>query len=43
VTAAGLFLLPGYKDKPGVLAVARHSGVERGILLSAQRVLAEHG
>jgi uncharacterized protein YbjT (DUF2867 family) len=30
----GLFLLPGYRDMPGVLAAARHAGVEQVVLLS---------
>jgi uncharacterized protein YbjT (DUF2867 family) len=32
--ARGVFLLPGYRDMPGVLAVARRAGVERVVLLS---------
>ena len=30
----GMFLLPGYRDMPGVLAAARQAGVERVVLLS---------
>jgi uncharacterized protein YbjT (DUF2867 family) len=30
----GLFLLPGYADLPGLLALARRAGVERVVLLS---------
>jgi uncharacterized protein YbjT (DUF2867 family) len=30
----GLFLLPGYRDMPGILAAARHAGVARVVLLS---------
>jgi uncharacterized protein YbjT (DUF2867 family) len=30
----GMFLLPGYRDMPGLLAEARHAGVERVVLLS---------
>lgn len=33
--ATGLFLLAGYRDMPGVLAVARDAGVRRVVLLSA--------
>ena len=32
--AAGMFLLPGYRDMPGVLAEAGRAGVERVVLLS---------
>jgi uncharacterized protein YbjT (DUF2867 family) len=32
--ASGLFLLPGFRDMPGVLAAASRSGVERVVLLS---------
>jgi len=32
--ASGMFLLPGYRDMPGVLAMAGRSGVERVVLLS---------
>jgi uncharacterized protein YbjT (DUF2867 family) len=32
--AAGIFLLPGYRDTPGVLAEASRAGVERVVLLS---------
>jgi uncharacterized protein YbjT (DUF2867 family) len=32
--ARGVFLLPGYRDMPGVLAEARRAGVERVTLLS---------
>jgi uncharacterized protein YbjT (DUF2867 family) len=32
--ATGLFLLPGYRDMPGLLAEARAAGVERVVLLS---------
>src|SRR5919108_652835 len=32
--ARGLFLLPGYRDMPGILEQARRAGVERVVLLS---------
>lgn len=32
--ASGIFLLPGYRDMPGVLAAAERSGVQRVVLLS---------
>lgn len=31
---AGVFLLPGYPDMPGLLAEARHAGVSRVVQLS---------
>jgi uncharacterized protein YbjT (DUF2867 family) len=36
----GLFLLPGYRDMPGVLAVARRAGVKRVVLLSGGAAVA---
>jgi uncharacterized protein YbjT (DUF2867 family) len=33
--ARGLFLLPGYRDMPGVLAEADRAGVEHVVLLSS--------
>ncbi|HEX6527394.1 MAG TPA: NAD(P)H-binding protein [Streptosporangiaceae bacterium] len=32
--ASGIFLLPGFRDMPGVLAVAARSGLDRVVLLS---------
>jgi uncharacterized protein YbjT (DUF2867 family) len=36
----GLFLLPGYRDMPGMLAEARRAGVERVVLLSGGAAVA---
>jgi uncharacterized protein YbjT (DUF2867 family) len=38
--ARGLFLLPGYRDMPGVLATARRAGVEHVVLLSGGAAVA---
>src|SRR5215217_1258048 len=38
--ARGLFLLPGYRDMPGVLAKARGAGVETVVLLSGGAAVA---
>jgi uncharacterized protein YbjT (DUF2867 family) len=38
--AHGLFLLPGYRDMPGLLAEARSAGVERVVLLSGGAAVA---